>query len=408
MKKNAVIIDSYSHGSYHEVINQSYLMMISELYDHVTYVADESSCENLKTLMNKCSFDYSNVKFIYKKTKSYFINLKYGSLNHFQKILIVSWLNFIWTKKFVKENCDVFFNGNIFLALWLLRFFDYRQSNLYIMCHSEMEGIDKKENTAFVNKLFFDPFLRISFRHMNIPSRFHFILLSSFMEKYFKSRISKKNAKNIFSIDHAYIRPFVDRPMTDESKSNELFVGIPAAINKGRGLNVLKEILKNNIADSVLIQSISFITEKINSPHFKSLNETGRLLPFEEYNRFVNKMDILLFLYDKGSYKLTASGAILEAIWNQKPIIALHNYYFDYIFEKFGNLGFLCDSIDELVDKINEIASDRKVLARFSDNLRKAKEALLPQNVKKQLEAIIGSNQKDMPARHPEFVLGRT
>ena len=94
---------------------------------------------------------------------------------------------------------------------------------------------------------------------------------------------------------------------------------------------------------------------------------------------------ILLFLYDKGSYKLTASGAILEAIWNQKPIIALHNYYFDYIFEKFGDLGFLCDSIDELVNKINEIALDREILTHFSENLKNAKEALLPQNVKKQL-----------------------
>ena len=389
MKKNAVIIDPYSYGAYHEVINQSYLMMISELYDHVTYVADGSSCDNLKTLMSKCNFDYSNVKFVYKKTKSHIVNLKYGSLNHFQKILIVSWLNFIWTKKYAKEDCDIFFNGNIFFALWLLRFFDYGKNNFYIMCHNEMEGIDKKENTAFVNKLLIDPFLRISFRHMNIPSRFYFVLLSSFMAKYFKSRISERNKNNIYSMDHAYIRPPVDCSLTKGLKSNELLVGIPAAINKGRGLNVLKDILKKDISDSILIQSISFITEKINSPHFSSLNETGRLLPFEEYNQFVNKMDILLFLYDKESYKLTASGAILEAIWNQKPIIALHNYYFDYIFEKFGNLGFLCDSIDELVDKINEIALDRMVLTCFSDNLRKAKDALLPQNVKKQLETII-------------------
>ncbi|MDY6263411.1 MAG: hypothetical protein SPM09_03285 [Fibrobacter sp.] len=391
MKKKAVIIDPYSHGAYHEVINQSYLMMISCLYDHVTYVADGSSCENLKMLMNKCGIDYSNVEFIYMKTKSYFVNLKYGSLNYFQKILIVSWLNLIWTKKYAKDVCDVFFNGNVFLALWLLIFLGGRKNNLYIMCHNEMEGIDKKENTAFVNKLFVNPFLRISFRYMNIPSRFHFILLSSFMETYFKSRISERNKKNIYSIDHAYIRPPVDCALTIDSKSNELLVGIPAAINKGRGLNILREILKKNIANSVFIQSISFITETINSPHFRSLNETGRLLPFEEYNRFVNQMHILLFLYDKGSYKLTASGAILEAIWNQKPIIALHNYYFDYVFEKFGNLGFLCDSVDELVDKINEVALDRKILNHFSDNLKKAKEALLPQNVKKQLEMIVCS-----------------
>ena len=43
MKNKAIIIDAYSRGGYHEVINQSFLMMISNLYATVTYIADESA-----------------------------------------------------------------------------------------------------------------------------------------------------------------------------------------------------------------------------------------------------------------------------------------------------------------------------------------------------------------------------
>ena len=63
MKHKAVIIDMYSHGSYHEVINQAYLMMISDIYEEVTYIADKSSCENLKSLLDKCGVRKNNIIF---------------------------------------------------------------------------------------------------------------------------------------------------------------------------------------------------------------------------------------------------------------------------------------------------------------------------------------------------------
>ena len=61
--KIACIIDTYSKGSYHEVINQSYLMMIAELYDKVIYIADKSSCDNLRKLLDSCNVHYDNISF---------------------------------------------------------------------------------------------------------------------------------------------------------------------------------------------------------------------------------------------------------------------------------------------------------------------------------------------------------
>ena len=141
MKNKAVIIDMYSHGSYHEVINQAYLMMISNLYKNVTYIADKSSCENLKSLLTKCNFDYSNVKFEEK-------NIKYpdfwnGGLTYIIKLLKVSILNFIYYNK-CKNREDVFFNNNLFFAILLISFFSQKKNDIYDLCHNEMELIDKR------------------------------------------------------------------------------------------------------------------------------------------------------------------------------------------------------------------------------------------------------------------------
>ena len=88
MKNKAVIIDMYSHGSYHEVINQAYLMMVSDIYEEVTYIADKSSCENLRSLLTKCNFDYSNIRFVEKNVSH--IKCKSPGLTYLIKLIKVS------------------------------------------------------------------------------------------------------------------------------------------------------------------------------------------------------------------------------------------------------------------------------------------------------------------------------
>ena len=73
----------------------------------------------------------------------------------------------------------------------------------------------------------------------------------------------------------------------------------------------------------------------------------------EELEKRIEELDIILFLYPCNSYKLMASGAILDALSMQKPIIALKNDYFEYIFKKYSAFGYLFDSIDEIIEVLN-------------------------------------------------------
>lgn len=380
----AYIIDPYSHGNYHEVINQSYIMMIASLYNHVTYIADVSSCDCLKNLMDECSFDYSNVTFI-EKNFSY-CHTGWHGLDYLIKMLAVGSLDYYYYMKTPKD-ADVFYNNNIYVGISLISKFSFGKKNrIFDLCHNEMENIIKNKNSSIPMRLF-SCYLRYIFMKTLLPERFRFILLSSEMVIYFTRFVSLHNRDKIVSIDHAYIRP-VNKIVIRKKSNDVIRIGIPGAITPSRGLNILKEIMNGLQNVKIKIYALSFVTGEIVGDNFMELNKTGKLMPFKEYNANVQKMDIMLFLYEKNSYKLTASGAILEAIWNEKPIIALENQYFRYLFNKFGELGILCQSIEELISVINKI-NDCKDLDKYLANIKFAKEQLLPSKVKLQLKKLI-------------------
>lgn len=385
MKKTAYIIDSYSHGNYHEVINQGYLMMISELYEKVFYIADKSSCENLRILLDKCNVKYNNILFKEKRFRK--VNLKNKGISYLLNILRASFWNFYYYVK-TPSNVDVFYNNNLFFAIILISLFSNKRNNIYDMCHNEMELIDSKSvysrATSILSKYF-----RFVFCKMELNKIFHFILLSPDMVSYFNSFISDKNHSRMFSIDHTYIRADIGNKIELNKDNKIISIGIPGAITKLRGLDTLKKILRGVNNKDIRIYALSYCSEDIKNDHFVRLNKENHLMPFELYSNYVKSMDLMLLIYDTDSYKLTASGAVLEAIWNEKPIIALKNMYFNYLFNKFGSLGILESDIDSITKTLNAIHNKEDLYQICKTNLKNAKNKLLPHNMCDELRKII-------------------
>lgn len=381
MKKIAVIFDAYSHGSYHEVINQAYLMMIAELYEKVIYIADKSACDNIRRLLEECNVEYKNVEFHEKNFRE--TKLRWPGLSYMYKLLYISFLNY-WYYLKAPRGADVFYNNNLFFAILLISLFATKDKQIYDMCHNEMELIDKEKSYSGATG-FLSLYFRFMFDKVKLHPIFHFILLSPKMVDYFRSFISDKNHGRIFGIDHCYIRPHVsvdERYLVSDVKFK---IGIPGAIDKKRGLETLKRIIASLKTERVCIYALSSCSENIESPNFVMLNKGRKLLPFGQYNAYVQSMDAMLLLYDVDSYKLTASGAVLEAIWNEKPILALHNMYFDYLFEKFGKLGELFDSEKAIAHFLNNSSQ----LDEIEQNCAFAKQQLKPEFVRENLKMII-------------------
>lgn len=66
-------------------------------------------------------------------------------------------------------------------------------------------------------------------------------------------------------------------------------------------------------------------------------------------------MHFVVLPYQEGYYELSASGALLDAMTWQKPIVTLPTPNVEDLFRTYGDIGYLCRSYDQLVETIAEL-----------------------------------------------------
>ena len=363
-------------------------MMIAAMYDKVTYIAAASSCAVMSDMLQSFGFDKSNITFVEKTFAEE--EVKKVTANKFGERLKYSWLKYYYYMK-QPLDVDVFYNNNLFLAISLISWFSFGKKNkVFSLCHNEMEVIDPKAASRFSKKVSSWYFGWI-FRHTVLPEKFTFILLSDNMKEYFRKFISPKNADRIKSIDHPYLRlpnPLIGK-LEVPSSGHNIKIGLPSSLKADHGIDFFRQILQETQNSDVTFYAISLVSERIVSPNFVDLGRKDQLLDYHTYNAYINCMDYLLFPYDIESYKLAASGAFLEAVWNNIPIIALHNNYFDSFFKMYGPMGFLFNNKEDLISFIKQGRVDEEENASFRNNMKLAKDALHPERIKEKFRTII-------------------
>lgn len=384
MTKQCVLIDAYSWNDYHEVINVGYLLMLMQIYHDITYVADTGACDNIQSQLQAFGKSTDNIHFVRKS-----FSKPSNGIRKFLRLFRVSWDNY-WHYMHTPSDADVFYNNNLHLGTLLIHYFSFGKRNrVFSMCHAEMEMIDKREATT-MSRTAGCWMYRTAFCSTTLNRKMHFIMLSSDMADLFQSYIRKENRSQIHWIDHCYIRPQLTTSERADN-SEKVRLGLPGAITPQRGLPELKKLLLSLPDEALELYAISYISEHVSHPSLTLLNDTGRLSSYQEYGNYISQMDAILLLYRKDSYRMTASGAALEAIWQGKPIISIRNGYVDYLFRRFGPLGYVYDDIEQLSQQLLHIS--RKDLSLFNDNLAKARESLLPTNVCQQLKKIVNETE---------------
>ena len=146
--RKAYLIDPFSSGNYHEVINMSYLYLISKCYDEVIYICDESSYNNCLEKLSAQGLTVTNTKHIQLKSKHYKDKKFWGSINYCRNHFRGSFFD-IWYYIKSDKGSDVFFNNNILGGLNTINYISkIKKNRLYIMCHSEINIIEK-ENIGY-------------------------------------------------------------------------------------------------------------------------------------------------------------------------------------------------------------------------------------------------------------------
>ena len=262
------------------------------------------------------------------------------------------------------------------------------------MCHSEI-NIVEKENIGYGEVI--TRFLLRRFLKGIISPNMNLIVLGDDIRNNVLCHANPTNSERIKSIDHSYFR-VDDRVLPHDFKNNNgnLKIGIPSLINKNRGLDKLINLLKNKTEKSKFdIYAIGrVVCEKptdIDTLPLVQLNKSSELMPDSMYISYTSAMDAMILFVPHN--KFGASGGVLEAIWQQKIILSLNNGYISYMFEKYGKMGYLFDSVEDMSDFLNNRLDEfEKSKPLFLENLRKAKEALYPVNMVDSFKVMISLN----------------
>ncbi|NLB96005.1 MAG: glycosyltransferase family 4 protein [Armatimonadetes bacterium] len=114
-------------------------------------------------------------------------------------------------------------------------------------------------------------------------------------------------------------------------------------------------------------------------------------LPLAEYARRATSITYSVMVLPPHAYRLRASASFIDTLAYGKPVICLRNPYVASYFARLGDLGYLCDSLDEMRDLILRILSDfpRERYQQQCANARAASKTFSPPCLAPQLRQII-------------------
>ena len=77
---------------------------------------------------------------------------------------------------------------------------------------------------------------------------------------------------------------------------------------------------------------------------------------YEEYIKNINNLDYSVYLFNDDTYIYRVSGTLMDSISLGIPIIALKNVYFEFLFNKYGDIGYLCSDTSNLKKLIKDMS----------------------------------------------------
>lgn len=108
-----------------------------------------------------------------------------------------------------------------------------------------------------------------------------------------------------------------------------------------------------------------------NNINVLELNNKYLLSP-EEYASRIQMSDLLIFFNDD-NYNLVSSGSFFDCINYKKPLIAIKTQQWEYNFDKYGNIGILCENLNQIYTNVEMILKKRSVLKDFDLKLENAR-----------------------------------
>ncbi len=320
-----LIVDLVNKGSSHELFNSEIVNFLSS-YSDVVYIGYNTHLFS-QTPKNQ-KFEFQSIEL--KSYRSSFIRVLY-----FLDILI--------KLTYTKKNQTVYIlalNVREIQFLIFLSYFKSSKKEINLFLHSNLEYIVKNKKTTSG------------------------LLLRSNLRKYvlgewiFHKLSSVNNINNIFNVFH---------PISEVHNGNNRFKKISfvftGVCTSNKGFDFFCRIWKNFFDEP----NLEFLVSgSIDMDYYNFLcSEFGFLKDFPISQHFISKSDYdkncltatHIILPQREQYSYISSGSFLDCFIYLKPVITLENDMSLYYFEKYGDIGYLCKSEDEMLQTIRKIIS---------------------------------------------------
>jgi hypothetical protein len=385
-----LVADFFRRGEEHAPGNASMLYILSKVYknEEILFVSLPSHAAAVKSFLLAKNLKIENIRYKEEPQKRFPAPSFYG-----RRVLSELWYVFLYNKKAQKEKPKLFFLLSLtpFPSMIFHRFFYKDHYRLVINLHGELEFI-KLESTrsrSFLGNCYIQSF-------KTNHERIKYLVINDLI----KSNLLKTNylsEERIISIPQPYT--FKTNSFNRGNvNSKPIVIGMIGVASIGKNAHFIFDVAKR-LENEIKVGLIRFVivgkNENIPDSLQNSLAEfIGKegLLARKQFEENISKLQFSIFFYQNNSYQFTTSGAVLDAIDFEKPIIALRNDLFETLFETAGTIGFLCNSLDEICELIRELTErgvDEVVYNQMRENMKKYKEENSLEGISKSLASQI-------------------
>ena len=367
-----VFMNASFSGNVHEMIDASLIGMLSSHFDVYSY-AQESRIPCLQ----------NTIRSLWNSDTILWNNLKNGSIQGIFNTLKACLREVRVIFKHKKDNpiyIISFLNGisaNIINLICILT-----KIRVVFIAHNDLECINKKKNRLNGFKKYL---LYLFYTKMPLGRNLRIMVLGDSILSNVSHYMKQGRMRHFFSFDHPY---FSSSQTFDEisffNKKN-IDIGLVGRMDTrpSRGFANLCDFANTVSSDSSIkihiISSIDKCLINLLPTNIVVRQESDCVLSRNEYDNEIKKMDYLLIPYHQDFYKLTASGAVFEAIVNNKPALMYSTDYFTYLSKKFGNFGIFVDTLnkEQLLIKLH----DQKQYIELINEQKKILQEINPLNM---------------------------
>jgi hypothetical protein len=181
------------------------------------------------------------------------------------------------------------------------------------------------------------------------------------------------------------ISPIEVREAEPNTLTVPLRIGLVGQATESKGITpflALARTFRQTHPDAVSFHLVGNAPRDADLSAFAVLNEPVPTLHISrpDFLEKLGRLHYVCLLLQPSYYELSASGALMDAVIWMRPIIATRVPIIVDLFDRFGDIGELCDDLDGVCAAIVRLASapDPARYGRQIDNLRRIRESRLP------------------------------